>query len=59
MYEHGMWGIATIIGPVILLAVLVWAIVRNRKSRASEDLTERATRANYQAEDEAAKNGDF
>jgi len=32
----GLWGLATIIGPILFLAVLAWAIFRNRKSSPSE-----------------------
>jgi hypothetical protein len=41
------------------LLLFVWVIMRNRKSRVSKDITEDATRANYQAEDRAAKNDDI
>jgi hypothetical protein len=49
------WGIMTIIGPLLLAAVLAWALLRNRKARRPEDLdrTERATRELYKEEDAA------
>jgi len=30
----GLWGIAIVIGPILLALVLLWAIIRNRQSRA-------------------------
>jgi hypothetical protein len=44
----------TIIGPIILLIVIIWAISHNR-SKVSKRTTEQATDANYQAEDRAVK----
>ena len=55
MQEMSLWGIATIVGPIILLALFAWVILRNRSSKVSEDVTERATKANYEAEDRAHK----
>ncbi len=59
MQEMGLWGIATIVGPIILLALFIWVIVRNRSARVSKDVTDAATRANYKADDRAAKNDDI
>ena len=53
-----LWGIATIAGPIILLGLFVFVILRNRKAPVSKDVTEDATRANYAAEDRASKNDD-
>ena len=47
--------IMEIVGPIVLLAVLIWVVLRNRSSRASKAHTERATEANYEAEDKAHK----
>jgi len=55
MQEMSLWGIATILGPIVLLVLFIWVIVRNRSSRVSEDVTERATKANYEAEDREHK----
>jgi len=55
MQEMSLWGIATILGPIVLLILFIWVIVRNRSSRVSVDVTERATKANYEAEDRAHK----
>ena len=51
------WGLQTIIGAVILAAVLLWAVLRNRPSRAERDRTEAATRELYE-EEEAARDGE-
>ena len=55
MQEMSLWGIATIVGPIVLLVLFIWVILRNRSSRVSEDVTERATKANYEAEDREHK----
>ena len=54
----GLWSIITIVGPLLLAAVLLWALLRNRKSRPSEvDRTEKATHDLYN-EEEAAHRGE-
>ena len=58
MEQEGLWGIATIVGPIVLLVLFVYVIMRNRSSRVDKDAGEDATRANYQADDRAAKNDD-
>jgi len=55
MQEMSLWGIATIVGPVVLLILFIWVILRNRSSRVSVDVTERATKTNYEAEDREHK----
>ncbi len=59
MEIEGSWGLATIVGPIVLLALFIWVIVRNKSSRVSKDVTDAATRANYKAEDRAAKNDEI
>ena len=56
MELEGLWGIATIVGPIVLLVLFIYVIMRNRSSRVSKQVTEDATEANYQAEDRASKN---
>ncbi len=53
------WGLQTIIGGFLLFAVLLWALLRNRKS-SPEDIerTERATRELYREEDAAHRGED-
>ena len=58
MELEGLWGIATIVGPIVLLVLFIYVIMRNRSSKVSKQITEDATEANYRAEDRAAKNGD-
>ena len=52
--DEGLMTLMTILGPLILLIVIIWAISHNR-SRVSKDVTDRATDANYEAEDRAVK----
>ena len=59
MELEGLWGLATIVGPIVLLLLFIWVIVRNRSSRVSTDVTDAATRANYKADDRAAKNDEI
>lgn len=40
----GLWGIMTIVGPIVLGIVLIWAIFNNRTSKAQKQRTEEATR---------------
>jgi LPXTG-motif cell wall-anchored protein len=47
------WTLQTVVGVVILLAALVWALFRNRQSTSDLDRTEAATRDLYREEDEA------
>ena len=50
---ESLYGLATIIGPIALVVIFIYVIMRNRKSRVSRDVTERATRENYEREDKA------
>ncbi len=59
MELEGLWGIATIVGPIVLLVLFIFVILRNRSSKVSKQVTEDATEANYQAEDRASKNSDI
>jgi hypothetical protein len=55
----GSWGILTIIGPLLLAAVLLWVLFRNRKSRKSDiDRSEQGTRDLYREEEEKRRTGD-
>ncbi|MDB5698143.1 MAG: hypothetical protein JWN69_947 [Alphaproteobacteria bacterium] len=49
-----LWAIINIVGPLILVVVLAWAVIRNRKSRGNIGRTEQATRELYR-EEEAAR----
>ena len=39
-----IWSIVTIGGPIILAAVLLWALLHNRSSAREKAATDRATR---------------
>ena len=52
------WSIVTIVGPILLALVLIWAIMRNRKSGPDPDTTERATHDAYDAEERARREED-
>jgi hypothetical protein len=54
----GYWAILNIVGPLLLAAVLLWALLRNRKSRRSDSDTEQATRDLYREEEEKRRTGD-
>ncbi|MBA3675958.1 MAG: hypothetical protein H0W74_00960 [Sphingosinicella sp.] len=53
-----LWSIITIVGPLLLIAVLAWAVLRNRGSRSSIEETEQATRELYREEDRAHRGED-
>ncbi|MDR6852226.1 putative membrane protein [Sphingomonas sp. BE123] len=48
----GLWGVMTILGPIILAAVILWAILHNRTSAREKQRTEDATRKMYDAQNE-------
>src|SRR5215210_7823724 len=54
----GNWAILNIVGPLLLAAVLLWALLRNRRSRRSDSDTEQATRDLYREEEEKRRAGD-
>ena len=55
----GSWGIINIVGPVLLAAVLLWVLLRNRKARGRDvDRTEQGTRDLYREEEEKRRSGD-
>ena len=55
----GSWGLLTIIGPILIVIALAYAVMRNRKARNPADIerTERATRELYR-EEEASRGDD-
>ena len=52
------WGLQTIIGGLLLLAVLAWAMLRNRSSKTPVDRTERGARRVYDEAEEVRQSGD-
>lgn len=56
------WAILNIVGPLLLVAALAWAFLRNKKKSRPQDIerTEQATRDLYREEDAAhRKDNDF
>ncbi|MEO7177280.1 MAG: hypothetical protein ABIW83_00410 [Allosphingosinicella sp.] len=55
----GSWGLINIVGPLLLALVLLWVLLRNRKTRKSDvDRSEQATRDLYREEEEKRRSGD-
>jgi short subunit fatty acids transporter len=53
------WSIIVIVGPLLMVLVFAWAVMKNRKSSRREiDRTEHATRDLYRQEDNAHRNDD-
>ena len=53
------WALLNIVGPLLILVVLAWVVLRNRKSsKADVDRTESATRDLYREEDAAHRKDD-
>jgi hypothetical protein len=54
------WGLLTIIGPIVLAAAILWAMLHNRGSKREVERTEEATREMYDQQnrdDKARQNG--
>lgn len=49
------WTLLNIVGPLVLLAVIAWAVLRNRASRRRSDDTEEATHRLYDEEERARR----
>jgi hypothetical protein len=52
------WGLQTIIGGLLLVAVLAWAVLRNRSAKPPVDRTERGTGRVYDEAEEVRRSGD-
>jgi len=53
------WALLNILGPLLILIVLAWVVLKNRKSSKAEiDRTEAATRDLYREEDAAHRKDD-
>lgn len=56
---NNLWALATIIGPILLAAAILWALMRNRKHDTPQEVarTEAATHQLYEQEhaDEVAR----
>ena len=57
--DETMWTLIDIVGPIILLVLLVWVVLRTRSRGrdTSPDVTERATRDAYAREEEMRREG--
>jgi hypothetical protein len=56
--DETLLGLMEILGPIILLVLLVWVMLRNRKrSGPPKDVTEQATRDAYREEEEMRREG--
>ncbi len=51
----GFWSIITIVGPIVLLAALAWAVLRNRSTAAQDRRTAEGTRKLYAEEEQETK----
>ena len=54
--DTNYWTLVTILGPLILLGLIVWAIGRNKKDKVDRDTTERGTRQVYEEEQRIHEN---
>ena len=56
----GSWGIINFVGPLLLAAVLLWVLLRNRKARTRDmdNRAEQATRDLYREEDRVHRDDD-
>jgi len=52
-----LWWIMSIIGPVILLILLVWLVVRQRSKTSDRGTTFRATKEEYADEERRRREG--
>ena len=57
--DETLWTLVDIVGPIILLLVLVWVVMRSRrrKNEAPMDVTENATRREYAEEEQRRREG--
>ncbi|MEO6359183.1 MAG: hypothetical protein ABIO43_01240 [Sphingomicrobium sp.] len=59
--DESFLGLMTIVGPIILLALLIWVVMRSRRRPGqptdTTDQTERATHDGYAAEEQRRRDG--
>ena len=59
--DESLSGLMTIVGPVILLVLLIWLVMRSRRrpnqTTDTTQRTEQATRENYAAEEQRLREG--
>jgi hypothetical protein len=54
--DEAMWGLMNIVGPIILLVLLLWLVLRGRSSGKS-GRTEQATDDLYDTEEQRRRDG--
>ncbi|WNO54266.1 hypothetical protein [Stakelama saccharophila] len=50
-----LWGVLTVIGPILLAAVIIWVLLHNRTSHREDIETEAATHRMYDEQDREDK----
>jgi len=56
--DETLWGLMNIVGPLILLVLLIWVVLRaRRKGEPPQDVTERATHDAYAEEEKMRREG--
>ncbi|HYD14733.1 MAG TPA: hypothetical protein VEC11_17935 [Allosphingosinicella sp.] len=57
--DIGQWGWKLLIigGPLLLAIVLAWAVIRNRRARTPDEVTEAGTRRVYDEEERRGRAG--
>jgi hypothetical protein len=56
--DETMWTLMDIVGPIILLILLVWVVLRaRRKGEPPADVSERGARDAYAKEEEMRREG--
>lgn len=57
--DETMVGLMEIVGPIVLLVLLIWVVMRSRRSKGEPpmDVTERATRQEYAEEERMRREG--
>ena len=50
-----LWGVITVVGPIILIVAIAWAVLHDRGSPADVAETEEATARMYDAQNAADK----
>lgn len=56
--DETLWGLMNIVGPIILLVLLIWVVMRaRRRGEPPRDVTERATRDAYAQEEQNRREG--
>ena len=52
-----LWTLITVVGPILLLAAIAWAMIRNRKAKTPLAVTEAGTRRVYDEEERRRREG--